>query len=264
MLSGRMRRRRERAKVRAVVVAAAAAAAVVFVFPAFSSSLAFPNPNRLRIARESSSLSSPAHFDINSWYNSQRCKYRSTTRTWQLLEAAASGSNNNNDARSDDIFSSAGDGNDVTEINKSSTTNATTDSRKNPKVLERGRARQIWSANNPLAWWQKAVHKYWDEFQTTTTTTTNESSLTEQQPSLASQFLALLTELSRMDVNSNNFELSYGVPVKSWSKDTEMDKSPSTTNLTSVETWIDSWNKGMTTEDVRDVGDHIWRYLIGG
>ena len=27
--------------------------------------------------------------------------------------------------------------------------------------------------------------------------------------------------------------------------------------------WIASWNEGLTNDDVRDVGDHIWRYLIG-
>lgn len=37
-----------------------------------------------------------------------------------------------------------------------------------------------------------------------------------------------------------------------------------TINRTNVGTWVNSWNEGMTNEDIRDMGDHIWRYLIGG
>jgi hypothetical protein len=34
-------------------------------------------------------------------------------------------------------------------------------------------------------------------------------------------------------------------------------------NITNIEKWTELWNTEMTSEDAREVGDHVWRYLLG-
>ena len=39
-------------------------------------------------------------------------------------------------------------------------------------------------------------------------------------------------------------------------------KNDNMTN-TGIEKWTESWNTEMTSEDAREVGDHVWRYILG-
>ncbi|KAG7344120.1 hypothetical protein IV203_022128 [Nitzschia inconspicua] len=101
---------------------------------------------------------------------------------------------------------------------------------------------------------------------TTTTKTTTESS----QPPWASQLFTLLVDWSNADTKRMNVlegwkeSISLVNPTKETNKDqTNSNNSfkKSFPNQTIVDAWKESWL--VKEETVPDVGDHIWRYLIG-
>lgn len=162
------------------------------------------------------------------------------------------------------------------------------------------RARPNWIAaavdnknNNPFALWQAAVDRYWEEFRignggisdataTTTAMDPRRPPKQQQQLPLAIQLQNLLVALSNAaDEGGSQYNLppmtvleawkeSLGYTTNSDESNTSTQKGPTSvsiydpSNRTNVEAWKESWNRGMTNDSVRDVGNHVWRYLLGG
>jgi hypothetical protein len=128
---------------------------------------------------------------------------------------------------------------------------------------------------NPAALFQKAVDKYWEEFQKSGAGSSG-SSLSIPSPSQWMQLLNLLAEFSTDPTQPLTFLESWREAQTdgerkntiTWTNTDPKNHSGNVIskvgNKTNVEAWRDSWNKSLTTDDVREMGDHIWRYLIGG
>lgn len=180
--------------------------------------------------------------------------------------------------------------------------NNISDTARNPTKAWQRRALPSWisaaNKNNPLlALWQAAVDRYWEEFRVggggssdataATTMDPRQRQQQQQQLPLAIQLQNLLVALSNAaDEGGNQYNLPPMSVVEAWkeslgynsndvSGSSTQQKGPTTvvdnsknnydpSNRTNVEAWKDSWNRGMTNDNVRDVGNHIWRYLLGG
>jgi hypothetical protein len=115
-------------------------------------------------------------------------------------------------------------------------------------------------ATQPSLFLQKTVDKYWEEFY-------------ELEPTI---MLTNNTNISWMHVLKILWSQSDPADqltfLEAWKESQGYSRNTTTkgvnnvgaTNITRVKSWRESWKEEMTTDDVRDIGDHIWRYLIGG
>jgi hypothetical protein len=147
-------------------------------------------------------------------------------------------------------------------------TNASTTAR-----LQQLLAETITTAN-PSVVLQKAVDKYWEDFQKSVGGGNSGTFLSLPSPSQWMQLLYFLVELSTDPTQPSTVE-AWGEVQTYESKNTSLwnnkDKNDDDENAVSevgnktiLVAWRDSWNKSLTNDDVRDMGDHLWRYLIGG
>ena len=143
--------------------------------------------------------------------------------------------------------------------------------------------------SNPKTLFQEVIHKYWEEFDKDVFARSSEQHVqhnnmpTSSWPSVATilQVLQLLSEIANnpdvdgqltvleawresmryrnTTVNTGNTD-TVGADSQSGNSVTAYQRNFEAVNRTK---WIASWNEGLTNDDVRDVGDHIWRYLIG-
>ena len=143
-------------------------------------------------------------------------------------------------------------------------------------------------ASKPTTLFQKAIDSYWEEFEKDVFAMSSKQAQQDATTSKTSwptvatvmQLLQLLTELA----NDPNIDSELTV-LEAWKESqvygnetvkrgsNSLADSVHESNSTAVQRkfdavnrtkWMASWNEGLTNEDMRDVGDHIWRYLIGG
>jgi hypothetical protein len=145
-------------------------------------------------------------------------------------------------------------------------------------------------ASKPTTLFQKAIEKYWEEFEKEPSVSSpskqqrRQSTSTSLLPPVASllQLLQLLFEFHNDPAVDGQLTV-----LEAWRESqtfrNETDKisgsneeatgdnnaTKETTHAAdrtslNVNTWMTTWKEGLTNEDIRDVGDHIWRYLIGG
>ena len=141
-------------------------------------------------------------------------------------------------------------------------------------------------ASKPTTLFQKAIDRYWEEFEkdilAMPSKQAQQAATSSSWPTVATvmQLLQLLTELA----NDPNIDSELTV-LEAWKESqvygnetvkrgsNSLADSVHESNSTAVQRkfdavnrtkWMASWNEGLTNEDMRDVGDHIWRYLIGG
>ena len=143
-------------------------------------------------------------------------------------------------------------------------------------------------ASKPTTLFQKAIDSYWEEFEKDVFAMSSKQAQQDATTSRTSwptvatvmQLLQLLTELA----NDPNIDSELTV-LEAWKESqvygnetvkrgsNSLADSVHESNSTAIQRkfdavnrtkWMASWNEGLTNEDMRDVGDHIWRYLIGG